>query len=53
MVSLDNLEGLRAFAATKGAQRAAPGRNQAQAMLDRALLKLLKTLRQVQEVHPW
>lgn len=28
-------------------------RNQVTAMLDRGILKLLKSLRQIQEMHPW
>lgn len=43
---------LQALAAAR-AGRTGGQRNQVQAMLDRALLKLLKTLRQMQEVHPW
>lgn len=44
---------LRQFAAARAARSAGAQRNQVQAMLDRAILKLLKTLRQIQEAHPW
>ena len=44
---------LQQFAGARAGRSAGAARNQVQAMLDRALLKLLKTLRQVQEAHPW
>lgn len=47
------LQTLQQFAAVRAGRAAEAARNQVQAMLDRALLKLLKTLRQVQEAHPW
>ena len=63
------LQTLQQFAAARAAGRGGAGagqqqqqappqaqqqqRSQVQAMLDRAVLKLLKTLRQIQETHPW
>lgn len=47
------LETLQRFSAARSARPPGAQRNQVQAMLDRAVLKLLKTLRQVQEAHPW
>lgn len=46
------LQVLQAFAAARAGKTGGP-RNQVQAMLDRGLLKLVKTLRQMQEMHPW
>lgn len=36
-----------------GSSGGAVGRSQLLAMLDRGMLKLIKTLRQVQQEHPW
>lgn len=47
------LQTLQQFAAARAGRSAGAQRNQVQAMLDRAILKLLKTLRQIQETHPW
>ncbi|KAL4857594.1 Importin-11 [Chlorella vulgaris] len=50
--TLQQFAGARAARAQVGAG-AAPQRSQVGAMLDRAILKLLKTLRQIQDAHPW
>lgn len=52
------LQALQQFAGARAARPpggggGSPQRSQVGAMLDRAILKLLKTLRQVQEAHPW
>lgn len=47
------LQTLQRFGAARVGRSAGARRNQVQAMLDRAILKLLKTLRQIQETHPW
>ena len=47
------LQTLQQFAAARAGRSVGAQRNQVQAMLDRAILKLLKTLRQIQETHPW
>jgi hypothetical protein len=53
------LQTLQAFVAARpplappGAGAGAGGRSQLGAMVDRGILKLLKSLRQIQEVHPW
>ena len=44
---------LQQFVGARSARSTGAQRNQVQAMLDRAILKLLKTLRQIQEAHPW
>lgn len=50
--ALQQFAGARA-ARAPGGSGGSPQRSQVAAMLDRAILKLLKTLRQVQEAHPW
>ena len=47
------LQTLQQFVAARAAHGVGGQRSQVRAMLDRAILKLLKTLRQIQETHPW
>ena len=50
---LSELQTLQQFVTARAAHVVGGQRSQVRAMLDRAILKLLKTLRQIQETHPW